>query len=306
MDLHSLAGSLLEFYRLHPNDLDIFLNAVLVETGVRNAFLIQPVDYKEPIGGPGYQWQQEAPKTQEFLNTIHRMFPNMKFIHMDQGVLVLRRETPIRFDPNNYTQAQLGQLLSYPCPGDIEGGRNFVAHYKVNYLNKDYHLLASICGSDKNPQIKIMTDQIQQVIDGLNLSLRNGLRFEYYIDPIFSTETLIDAVINQQVTPAMENEIANLLANSDLILLNILEENKVMSIFELKFRPLLLDTLLRIQAEELYPNPLLEISDWKERDAVHKILVQKRQDGIANILQQIYGVQVDPRYRQHALNYYFE
>jgi hypothetical protein len=305
MDPQIAARLLLEFYQEYPDYLDVFLNALLVETGIRRSFLIQPIDYKEPIGGPSSEWEAEAPITVSLLRAIHRMFPNFKFVHMNQGVLVLLSDTPIPFDLTKYTNVQLGELLSYPCPGDIANRRNFGIHYRVLFHQKSYHLFAVICG-EINPPVDRLAKQIQEVIDSLNPYLHDKLTFKFTIERIISIETVIQAVMDDQITPRIRSEIHNILYNADLAILNILHRAGIIDLYDPTFHELLLYIVFRYQADMKPPNPLRYITNPAERRKVRHAQFEKDQDAIVNILTTLYGIHIDPQYLDEARQTYFK
>lgn len=304
MNYHNIAESLLTFYNQHPHNLDVFINALLVQKGIRKSFIIQPINYKEPIGGPSQEWFNQAPITVSLLRDIQNTFPDLKFIHMNQGILIIRQDTKIPFDINNYTDTELGKLLSYPCPGDINNNRNFAVRYNVIFKDKIYELFTSICGQIY-PSVKIIGHQIRNFIRILNMYLPEPIFFEMDIHPILSTDTIIEAVLNNQIDEQIKDEIANIFSNYDLQILNILQENQIINIFDPQYRQLLLYILLQFQVEEESPDELQVISNTTERTQVRKIIFQKQQDSIVDILTTVYGIYIDPKYLQEAYDFYF-
>jgi hypothetical protein len=307
MDPKLAADALLQFYQDHPNHLDVFVNALLVDTGIRRAFLIQPIDYKEPVGGPSVEWEREAPVSTSLLRSLQSMFPQFKFVHMNQGILVLRQETQIPFDVNRYTNIQLGELLSYPCPGDITKRRNLGVHYRIIFHRTSYHLFAVICG-EINPQVHLLADQIQGLINTLNANLpaADQLTFRFKIEPIISPETVIQSVLEDQITPSMRREVRNILYNAYLALLNILQDHEIIDLYDPELRQFLLSVLLRYQSNNRLPNILRMITNPEEKKKVRQALFDREQNAIVNILTRLYGIQIDPEYLEEARQIYFK
>lgn len=194
--------------------------------------------------------------------------------------------------------------MSYPCPGDIINNRNFAVSYNVIFKDKIYNLFTSICGQIY-PKVKIIGYQIDGIIRMLNMYLTDPMFFEIDIQSILSTDTIINAVLNNQIDERIKDAIANIFSNYDLQILNILQKNRIVNMLDPQYRQLLLYILLRFQVEEESPNELQVISNTTERTQVRKIIFQKQQDSIVDILTTVYGIYVDPKYLQEAYDFYF-
>lgn len=319
------ASIMLDFYNKNPDYLCIFINALLVTFEIRKSFMIQPQDYKEILPNnieSISDLEKDAPITSKLIRNIHEIFPEpeLKYVYIDQGILILRKETEITFDLEQYTQKELGELLSYPCAGDIFANRNFSVSYHILYNNRDYSLFTSICGKIV-PEIEILYQKIRLLIEEINLYFNdNKMICEYRIVPIITIDTLINNIINDRIyqeqedeegkeeekeeTERLKYEVRNTFYNSFHIILNILEENSVFNIFDPKYKQFLLYLLVE-EKSETECQILSLIEDKKKNKEVQKLLFKGKNDFTVNMLTTVYDVIIDQKYITEAYNVYF-
>jgi len=93
--------------------LDLIINCILVKTGVRNAFLIQPADYGEALSSDA--------KTSEILKYISRYFPELIQSNISGETLISKiayRYADIK------TDADMGKIIGYPCAEEYQNVLN--------------------------------------------------------------------------------------------------------------------------------------------------------------------------------------
>ena len=64
-------------------DLEVVINCLLVNEGIRKSFLIQQIDLK----------YRNKIKYKNTLKNYKKKFNNFKFVSIDQGILVLKKDT---------------------------------------------------------------------------------------------------------------------------------------------------------------------------------------------------------------------
>ena len=89
--------------------LDEYMNCVLVQSAVRPAFLIQPVDYREHTSND--------PKTKRKLDAIKLAFPEL-IISIIHGEALVSKRAYVEEDFKK--NQDMGEALGYPCAADYE------------------------------------------------------------------------------------------------------------------------------------------------------------------------------------------
>lgn len=89
--------------------LDEYMNCVLVQSDVRPAFLIQPVDYREI--------NTSYPKTKRKLDAIKLTFPEL-IISIINGEALISKRAYVEEDFKK--NQDMGEALGYPCAADYE------------------------------------------------------------------------------------------------------------------------------------------------------------------------------------------
>lgn len=277
----------------HP---DIALNALLVLNNIRHAFLIQPVDYRER--------SSRDPETARILATLRDVFYGFTYKEINQGVLVSLDKNIIQF-PSQHTVTELGNLLSYPCAGDILFRRNYVVHYAFIYHQSRYDIMSVIC-NDVDESVTSLSHRIEQFILSLNRYLDAPMEYMMETSRLYTVDTVIEAVRSNRISVDIEEEVYNLFSNFDMDLLTILHDEDRLDIMDPQFREFLLTLLLLMKAEEEHENELFVISNEKERLAVHKIQFNKRMAWLRHVLEEQFGVHVTDQDVKEAYSTYFK
>jgi hypothetical protein len=224
------------------NKVDIAINAMLVSKNVRKAFLVQPIDYSEDISSPG-------PTTQKILKSITKNFNNLKIYDINQGKLVTLLTLSIKdIREINTSDIKLGEILSYPCAGDICRERNFVVtiNVEINDIIKD--IMTFICQ-------KINADEIKEYVQKMNSSVLEG-KFTFEITKIYTPQDFINK-LKHNIAPAdYMLEMKNVLSNHGFLLSVYLDNIHKINLTQKKYKKLLLTMLSYIHnnpIKVLYP-----------------------------------------------------
>lgn len=146
------------------NRLDIAINALLVYSNIRDAFLIQSIDYDENENGA----LTRGPITSNIIESLEyclKIIPTKA-----QGFLVVKQDSSISEDDvYNYSDADIGNILGYPCSGDLYKIDNDRFYYsiKANYDDVTEHLLGYICSSDKKEETENLVKNIKLCVEQL-------------------------------------------------------------------------------------------------------------------------------------------
>ena len=86
-----------------------YINCILVDSGVRNAMLIQSADYKER--------DHTDPITKSKLEAISEHFPTLIQSNLEYDTLISKN----KYTKNSVnTDEKLGEILGYPCSKDFQ------------------------------------------------------------------------------------------------------------------------------------------------------------------------------------------
>jgi hypothetical protein len=143
---------------LDKKDMEFLLNAVLVREGIRNACLVQNIDYGENL--------KKGPRTRNILKIIKSVFPELVFsekYEIYQGIIVSTRS----YDGEHIDLSRMGEILGYPCykefdtiPSDDD---NYVIYVMAEGNNGFiYPLFANVC---KDLRHKVMFEDIAKRAD---------------------------------------------------------------------------------------------------------------------------------------------
>jgi hypothetical protein len=92
---------------LHINEvigLDVYMNCVLVNAGLRNAMLIQPADYKEVTSA--------EPITASKIKVLMKIFPDLIASNIHGETIISKKAYS---EANIKTDANMGTILGFPC-----------------------------------------------------------------------------------------------------------------------------------------------------------------------------------------------
>lgn len=276
----------------HP---DIAMNALLVLNGIRHAFLVQPVDYRER--------SSRELETTRILSALRSIFPEFSYKEINQGILVSLDKNIIQF-PRQYTETELGNTLSYPCAGDILFRRNYHVSYNFIYQQSRYDIMSFIC-NDVSDSVMALSHRIEGFVVSLSGYLGTPLEYILETSRLYTIETVTEAVRTNRLSPEIEDEIYNLFANFDMDLLTILHDEDRLDIMDPQYREFLMTLLLLMKAEEDSDNELFAITNEQERLSVHKILFNKRTAWLRSVLEE-FGIPVTDQDVKEVYSTYFK
>lgn len=202
--------------------LELYANCILVQAGVRDAFLIQPADYDEAVS--------TDPKTAQKLAVIQAEFPELIQSVIHDETLISKKsfsEADVR------KSADMGKILGYPCadeyaytlshPDEVKVGISIDVHMKPPL--EELQILAYVCRDDsKFPQAERFAKACEQVLKADPL-------LSTVVKSVSATKTVhaptkfyINKLLqNEQLTQDDRHEVENILWN--LNLLNVSEYN---------------------------------------------------------------------------------
>jgi len=114
-----------------------YLNAFLVDKGIRPAMLLQPADYKEAVS--------TDPISSGKLARIAAAFPGLVFSTIGGETLIAKRAYTKAEIPSNVA---MGRILGYPCADDFSDLGEDRTGIQINVVLKSgqvFHLLAYFC-----------------------------------------------------------------------------------------------------------------------------------------------------------------
>ena len=195
--------------------LELYANCVLVQAGVREAFLIQPADYDEAFS--------TDPKTAQKLAIIKAEFPEL--MHSDIGGETLISKKSYS-EADIHTSADMGKILGYPCadeyaytlshPDSPKVGISVEVNMKAGL--EDLEILAYVCRDDsKFPQAKRFAKACEQVLKADPL-------LSAIVESVSATKTvhaptkfyINKLLLNERLTPDDSHEVENLIWNMSL------------------------------------------------------------------------------------------
>ena len=217
------------------------INTILVNAGIRNAFLLQYVDYGE--------FSSTSPTSSKKLSAISKYYPELKFTEHDQGMLISRKHLPYIMDCKS-----LGQVLDYPCASVFEGmdrsKTTYSYHIHVTCKIKGKDLSATIM-SNASPSTEYRDDFERLSNKYKNALLKNPLTTPYLVDVVVkeqvhvTTESLFDKLT---IDCELEDEDINQIED---VLYNASYKKITYESFDIK-NPIHKGILLSILAHQLY------------------------------------------------------
>ena len=241
-------------------------NTILVNSGARTAFLLQPIDYGET--------KATDPKTAAILATIRKEFPDLKFTNTVQGVLVGRKS--YTREPAKNTSVGMGEILGYPCAAEFESlDRNKTFYgYTINANYKGHtsvQILGNFCGSEKHaPEFQALAEKFQVALKESVLGpiLKN---VEVVADVEIPIRELVKAVASGKSLLAKEQEaIDNIFYNAGY------SDDFQLKKFQMKnpiHRGILISILIHEQHDPL--SPLFPIQDTGHKDEIEAVTAEQ-------------------------------
>jgi len=134
-----------------------YMGAVLVNNNVRNAMMIQSVDYGEK--------NENGPITHNKLENLLKHFPDLKQSVVYQGVILSKTE----YTNDEVTSANIGEILGYPCQGELD--------WIISHPDDECFAMSLIAILNSDERVHILDNRCK---DMANLPKMNELKFKAY------------------------------------------------------------------------------------------------------------------------------
>jgi hypothetical protein len=196
--------------------IDIILNCILVNEGVRPAMLVQPADYNEAT--------HDDQKTKSIIVKIKEQFPNL-ILSTDyekyQGVIVSKTNYNGRKD---ISLEEMGKILGYPCYKDFDNIDDENISYNISVYVKDtgnnrIQIFSNKCKDEKNikefkdieerAKIAFKKEEYKSILNGIEVK-------EIYVEtsPVIPTQIIINKLLkNEKLEQNEIDKVQNILYN---------------------------------------------------------------------------------------------
>lgn len=266
-------------------DYVIPFNCLLVLNNIRKSFMIQWIDYNEQ--------HPDSLKTKTFIDGIKTIFPNsFNFVTINQGVLVMKKTVEVDFDVKSYTDKQLGDFLSYPCSGDIaEIGPND-SKYGLDYILKieesEHHtinIISMVC-KEKTDLIDQFTNKLENFVDKFNRLSKQKIQLVMELDMLYSIPYLMDHIKKEKLDREMEDQIFNLFLNFNYPIFLVIHSEKILDVFDKKYKFVLLAVFAHIYAEHINNLRVYNL-DHENKD------LSVKTDAVITLFDQLVDIKID-------------
>jgi len=200
-------------------DIDVLLNAILVNEDIRPAMLVQPQDYHERTG--------QDPKTLSIVNKIKELFPKLilsdSYDGIYQGTIISKK----LYNGSFISIEKMGEILGYPCYKDFNDLNRDKPYYSiavmVSYNNdKEISLFVNVCKDKKTIKefnsIAEFASYIFKKPEYKKFLTRFDIKRVYVkIENEIPTQFIINKLLipNSTLTEDEENKFINILYNFD-------------------------------------------------------------------------------------------
>lgn len=197
-------------------EVENILNAILVNEGVRQAMLIQPIDYGEITGNDK--------KTLSIVNGIKTLFPSLLSSDNIEGIIISKKSYDAFISAK-----KMGKILGYPCFNDYETINRAELYFNLKIVvayddDKEVELFNNFC-KDKNtlPLLKALSDNAFKALTKgkykhilYNLNIEKINRVYVNIENITPKQTIINMLITKKkLSDEEKNEVRYVLYNMD-------------------------------------------------------------------------------------------
>lgn len=192
--------------------LEEFMNCILVESGVRNAMLIQPADYNEHTSA--------EPISKAKIAAIRATFPDLVLSNIQGETLISKKHYA---DADFVKDEDMGEILGYPCAKGFNtlDRENVIYGFDISVelvpgFNVDrIQLLAYICPDKKTLKKSIaFAKRCETVLKSNALVGQITKSVRVNVNKITPVSYLINKlVINKQITKDEDADIRNYIAN---------------------------------------------------------------------------------------------
>jgi len=200
-------------------DIDVLLNAILVNEDIRPAMLVQPQDYHERTG--------QDPKTLSIVNKIKELFPKLilsdSYDGIYQGTIISKKS----YNSSFISIEKMGEILGYPCYKDINDLNRDKPYYSIAVMvsyntDKEITLIVNVCKDKKTIKefnsIAEFASYIFKKPDYKKLLTSFDIKRVYVkIENEIPTQFIINKLLipNSTLTEDEENKFINILYNFD-------------------------------------------------------------------------------------------
>jgi len=123
------------------------INCVLVQAGVRNAFLLQYIDYGEN--------SPYDPESSRKLAGIRKYFPDLKHSDSVQGMIISKNRYTL---DESYNEIDMGKILGFPCAEEFD--------YILNHENEPsvfIQIIAHLKSGGDEDKVQIMVYRCRDI-----------------------------------------------------------------------------------------------------------------------------------------------
>jgi hypothetical protein len=217
--------------------LDIACNSIMVKNNIRPTFLIQSINYGELENDK----IAKNPKTTKILSILSRYFEIATI--SNEGFIISNKKIKLP-NRNEINSVFIGNLIGYPCSGDLDNNetRKYGYHINVSYKNNEAQLMAVVCRKNMDDWFENKVNECQIFFD-LNIfnNSSDKIKFNYKRCKIYNDVEFIDiAKSKKDLSEEEQNEILNLLWNHVLYAIMEYHKQKKIDIFKSNILPILI------------------------------------------------------------------
>ena len=261
-------------------EINILLNAILVNENVRPAMLVQPIDYNEKKG--------TDKKTLTIVNGIKKIFPDLYLTdnyEIYQGTIISKKKIPL--EKGFISLEDMGNILGYPCYKDFEDANRDDILYEIALIasynnNSEIQLFVNVCKDKKTLKnfdliakkaFEVLTSRkYNNLLKGININ-----RVYVNVENIIPTQFVINKLItNKKVTQEEKDKISEILYNcgfsDDLSYYDFQYNNKI-------HKGILLDILIRERFDTLCP-----LQKYSSQESEVDRITNKFEKGLIDVL----------------------
>lgn len=275
-------------------DMDIVINMLLVKNDVRKSFMIQEFGK--------YKSKKYVDK---IIKILQSYYPIMTSLKVFSGILIYKNTTniPPQFKNNTYTEKEIGELLSYPCAGDNVNKRNYGINFYLQYKKQEYEIFGMMCEKQDNKNLIKFIENTKKFISSLDLNMRLKIN----IKKIHTIQSIIDIMLKSEpIDNKLKEDIYDILYNYEYVLLVILHNNKVIDLFDKKYRHTLITIMHLCNVKTKFDREIDLISKKEDYDKIYKNIVLKNISFICDILRGVHDVLINQKYIEMSYKTYID
>lgn len=206
------------YQRIAEIGLEELTNTILVDTGARNAFLLQYIDNGERA--------HTDPISAGKLAAIKKYYPDLKFTQNSQGMIISRKSYNSNKNLNSDSSTQIGKVLDYPCAAEFNTlNRSKVLYtYNINVWfkptigssNNVIQLLANLCPSKaKHNEFEELATKFRNALKADPLIGRHVIDVVVEVDEVIPPGEVLRRITNNtEITSQLLHEVSNIFFNS--------------------------------------------------------------------------------------------